>query len=592
MKRSAQRVRRDRGYAAILTALLLVPLMGFAGFAVDVGAWYSRASSLQRAADAASLAGVVWQPDFSAAQTAARAAAARNGFVHGVDGIEVNVVDSGENELEVEVVDTDVELFFAGLFIDDVRIARSATAEYIKPVPMGSPENFLGNDPVNGDAPNFWLATFGPQTSKRSGDRFHTEVCGGAIFCTGAANDEFTADGYFFTLTVAPTAASPLRIQLFDPVHHNYGDRCTETDANNGNGGNWLFADGSVAAETWYATNDRGLGGYPEERYEVGGAANAGGAAWCPGDNGLAGTGYQMTVIVRAPDNTPFDYTDNDVVCATRWGADQPTDQAEFVADLLDDAGRQPVWSAAAAGYTAPGAATVPFRDAFREWVEVCTDPTPEAGDYIIQIRTNADASDPRAQDPTIATRGRNRYALRAGIGSPGGPAFGSGVSLSADGRLPIFVNVPPGAPSSCGGIPTCFYIARVSPDYAGQRLQLDIFDLTDGSAIDLTFVPPVDSGLGSFTSCDFRFYDESGAEWDLAETGCTATAAANAELGNGGSNGDAISAEIDIPAGYTCNDADPFGCWVTVEMSFAGTPSDTATWSAEVSGDPIRLVE
>ena len=58
------RAREQRGYAVILTSLVLVPLLGFTGFAVDVGAWYARASSIQRAADAAALAGVVWQPDF------------------------------------------------------------------------------------------------------------------------------------------------------------------------------------------------------------------------------------------------------------------------------------------------------------------------------------------------------------------------------------------------------------------------------------------------------------------------------------------------------------------------------------------------
>ena len=63
-------------------------------------------------------------------------------------------------------------------------------------------------------------------------------------------------------------------------------------------------------------------------------------------------------------------------------------------------------------------------------------------------------------------------------------------------------------------------------------------------------------------------------------------------ELSSGGSNGDAISANILIPPTYTCNESDPFGCWVTVQMVFAGTPSDTTTWSALVSGDPIRLVD
>ena len=37
--------------------LLLVPLMAFTGLAVDVGGWYARGAQLQRAADAAALAG-------------------------------------------------------------------------------------------------------------------------------------------------------------------------------------------------------------------------------------------------------------------------------------------------------------------------------------------------------------------------------------------------------------------------------------------------------------------------------------------------------------------------------------------------------
>lgn len=581
-ERSARPLRGEHGYAAVMTALVLVPLLGFAGFAVDVGSWYARASSIQRAADAASLAGVVWQPDFAAAEAEARAAATRNGFTDGVDGITVEVLDAGTNQLQVRITDTDADLYFASLFVDNVSIARTSTSEYVKSVPMGSPENYLGNDPIQGNSPNLWLATFGPQTSKRSGDRYHTEVCGGAIYCSGSVNDEFAPEGYFFTVPVTSLQAAALNFEVFDVVHHEYEDLCSA---------GYLFDDTLVAAEAWYSGNVAGLGNYPEERYEKGGSGNPGGAAWCPGDNGLSGN-FEMTVIVRGPDATPFDNTDNPVVCWSRWGNDEPADQAEFVADLLDSTGRQPVASNSAAGYGVPGAATIPFRDYFREFVNVCSVSSPVVGDYVVQIRTNADTSNPTLWDPSINTRGRNRYSLKVGFGASTSPSYGSGVSISADGRLPMFVNVPPGAPSSCAGSPTCFYIARVLPEWAGQQLQLDVFDLTDGSSIDVAFVPPPDSGLGSFGSCDFIFYPETGGSVDLNESNCVATYAANTQLQNGGSNGDAISALIDIPVGYTCNVASAFGCWVTAQLSFNGTPSDTTTWSASVTGDPIRLIE
>jgi hypothetical protein len=583
--------RRDGGYTLVLASLLLVPLVAAVSIAIDMGSWYARASAMHKAADSAALAGVVWLPDVSTATSVALATAERNGFDASDPDISVSVTQVGPAELEVSITDDDLPLYFADLFLDNVDLTRSAVAEYLSTVPMGSPENFLGNDPLEGESPNLWLATFGPQTTKRSGDRFHTEVCGGAIFCTGGANDEYAADGYFFTVAVDSLQAQPLTFEIFDPVHHNYGDRCTETDPANGNGGDWLFADGAVAGEVWFSSNQSGLGDYPEERYEVGGSGNPGGSAWCPGDNGLNGTNYEMTVIVRGPDNTPFNDFDNPVLCWTRWGSDQPVDQIDFVSDLLDDTGRQPVAGGSAGGASVPASASLPFRVTYREWASVCSVANPQAGSYLLQIRTNADAVNPLLWDPPVATEGRNRYSLRAGFGSVSSAGYSTGVSMFANGRLPMYVNVPPGAPSTCAASPTCFYVARVLPQYAGHELQLDVFDLTDGSSVDVKFVPPPDSGLAVFADCDFVFFAEGGETIDLSESDCEATAVANSELGNGGSNGDSIAAIISIPPDYTCNEADAFGCWVTAEMSFGGTPSDTTTWSAVLTGDPIRLV-
>jgi len=177
LRRTLGRIRTvvtdDRGYAAVMTSLILIPLMGFAGFAVDVGAWYSRAASLQRAADAAALSGVVWQPDFLMADPAARGIALQNGFADAVDGIEVHVTALGSNKLEVEIVDTNVDMYFAGLFLDNVTISRTAVAEYAEPLPMGSPANVMGfgTESLNGEAPsNAWSAMMGHCTDRDYGD--------------------------------------------------------------------------------------------------------------------------------------------------------------------------------------------------------------------------------------------------------------------------------------------------------------------------------------------------------------------------------------------------------------------------------------
>ena len=85
----------DRGYVLLLAALLMIPMMGFVAPAVDVGAWYARSASISRAADAASLAGVVWLPDLGAATAAAETAAERNGFDPADPDITVAVTQLG-----------------------------------------------------------------------------------------------------------------------------------------------------------------------------------------------------------------------------------------------------------------------------------------------------------------------------------------------------------------------------------------------------------------------------------------------------------------------------------------------------------------
>jgi hypothetical protein len=57
MQRLTRRLRRDeRGAAAVVLSLLMVPLLGFTALAVDAGAVYAEKARLQTAADAAALA--------------------------------------------------------------------------------------------------------------------------------------------------------------------------------------------------------------------------------------------------------------------------------------------------------------------------------------------------------------------------------------------------------------------------------------------------------------------------------------------------------------------------------------------------------
>src|SRR5438093_12481667 len=90
--------RDDRGQTLVVVALLLTMLLGFVGLAVDV-AWYElNMIRMQRAADAAALAGVVYLPtNVSGAVTAALAEATKNGYTNGTNGITVTAVPDPAN---------------------------------------------------------------------------------------------------------------------------------------------------------------------------------------------------------------------------------------------------------------------------------------------------------------------------------------------------------------------------------------------------------------------------------------------------------------------------------------------------------------
>ena len=138
---------RDGGFILVTLGLLIIPIIAFTALAVDVSSWYSRATELQRAADASSLAGVVWMPEFGVAQSHATASLATNAVVSGSNGLTTTVQPgSVTNSLRVCVTDTSVPQYFASLFSNPESITRCATALYNVPLQLGSPLNYFGGN--------------------------------------------------------------------------------------------------------------------------------------------------------------------------------------------------------------------------------------------------------------------------------------------------------------------------------------------------------------------------------------------------------------------------------------------------------------
>ncbi len=128
-------VRRDdeRGVVAVWVAITLVVLLGFAGWAVDFSHWNDERAHLQKAADAAALAGAVYLPDDPAgAIAAARSIASQNGYPSGVSVTTL----ANTNQLKV-TISTSVKNSFAQVIgIGDPTLSKHAISEYESPKPL------------------------------------------------------------------------------------------------------------------------------------------------------------------------------------------------------------------------------------------------------------------------------------------------------------------------------------------------------------------------------------------------------------------------------------------------------------------------
>ncbi|MCI0542816.1 MAG: pilus assembly protein TadG-related protein [Actinobacteria bacterium] len=228
----------DHGAALPFITVMLVLLIGMAAFAIDLGWIFLNAARVQRAADASALAGVVYLPgDTANVSTFAVNGAQANGYSIGsVNGSPTGTGGPDElawqaladNKLEVTLDSTIATFFLRVLGFDSFDIRRVATAEYIKPVPLGSPTGCFGLGPgvqatnLNSSglstlgqcqdfSQNFWGAVNGRRTAKQHGDPYLV-TC--AFNCPGS-NPEFDPEYYYYGIDV-PVGKTSVDIYLYD----------------------------------------------------------------------------------------------------------------------------------------------------------------------------------------------------------------------------------------------------------------------------------------------------------------------------------------------------------------------------------------
>ncbi len=546
-------------------------LFGISALTIDVGNWYFVAQNVQRAADAAALAGVTYMPgNFAQASATAIATAASNGFTSGVDP---EPVPGQPSKLQVTITTTVHNTFGQLLGVDSTTIRRTAVTNYQAPLPMGSPCNEFGNGPEpllaatnmrSGNcaaAGQYWANVGSPQATKVSGDAYQDGVCGSGVDgCSGGTNTDYSSSGYFYSIKLSAPVTN-LTIQAFDAGFVSVGDLCSTN-----------FGSGTTAAT--YAKNDYNYNpgtsaatATPIEDPAL--YASGQSTPYCTGDMLFGSTPPDTTYTIRQPvaSSNPWDPTSYPVVssCVKTYkgfSGDLYTALNEYKQDstgkITYKNGAPVLATAGVGGYRADVAST------FRQWSTLCTfNGTVAAGTYFIQVQSNAAADDPGGN-------GHNRFALRA-FGS--GAADNSNIAISGYTNMAIYANV--------NQAQTSFYLTQVSPAAAGQVLNVSLFDIGDSSQPGtVTIKPPADSNLTSFAGCTAT------GPTSGALSGCSIVA-------NSSYNGKWEQISIPIPSNYSCNSTAVTGCWITLSYNYgSGQPSDTTSWTANLEGTPVRITQ
>jgi Flp pilus assembly protein TadG len=137
----------SRGQVAVIFAGAMLLFAMLSAAVIDLSWYWTNNLRMQRAADAAALAGVVWLPGNPAkAKVVARAEAVKNGYTDGVGGISVTPLQDPTNDRRLLVtISGPVGTYFARIAgITSFPATQSSKADFVLPVPMGSPQNYYG----------------------------------------------------------------------------------------------------------------------------------------------------------------------------------------------------------------------------------------------------------------------------------------------------------------------------------------------------------------------------------------------------------------------------------------------------------------
>jgi hypothetical protein len=548
---------KQAGQIVVIFALMLTVVIGLVGIAIDTTYAWREALRVQRAADAAALAGVVYMPgNFSGtggAQDTAWAEAAMNGYPKATNTVVPSAVDSNPRELDVSIT-TQVPTFFSRIFgINSFAVNRSSKAVYVMPVAMGSPLAYYGvgcfilktgtAPPCNGTGTGLsgltatglgtgsgalgslgaWGAIITKGGNEQNGDAYApANNAGGGGFNSGA-NGSYRASGYYYTVAV-PSGGS---VKLFDPGFCAMGTNASGS-GNYGAGDHWIGTAGSSNKVSTYYTL---LNTFDQPK-------NPG--AW----RAVAGT---FT-------NTTFE---------GQYGYDSSNGSNPGGGSTADTGG---CTTGHNSWWAWPGAQSL------------------AAGTYEVQVQT----TDPVDATQNQNTNAENMFAIEA---------TGTNATVYGQSNMCVYNNLQ----WTSGTSLQKFYLGYVDqPTGVGKTLEVDLFDVGDISAGGTLSIISPDGPGGTQKTATFDFSTDS--NWHV-------TAAANGDSGIGPKSGSGVTSIATMASGNTSNYGNTWikimidmtgygsgglwqGGWWQIQYALTGGGgNDTTTWAVNVLGNPVHLI-
>jgi hypothetical protein len=633
--------RTMSGQALVLFTLAIFVIMGLIGLVIDVSWYWANTLRLQRAADAAALAGAVQLPgNKSAGYTLALAEAKKNGYDIGgtaymkcvnTPPVLVEPADKkleicaqqDQNQQQMDVgITAPVGTFFMKIFgINAIQATVSAQALFSLPVPMGSPDNYYGNfGPIR--------YSNGTATQTLSGPG---ALCpNGLVDCYQGTGGQLLAPRGFWG-TMLSQGDDPLNGDAYMPI--GSGTRYGSNPQNTTN-----FYDYSI----WAPPSSTGVQVYI---FDPGFCSTNSSGQYGTGDRWMSGTASQSSYydLFADPSNTPYVLSDDPLI-----GTSGTLFQDQNFSDSTQGGSGGTTCTQKATKYSGPGA---DGRDYHDRWWKL-----PLAGAYAsgltgapvtgttYRLRTTTDpnyqaavCSLPYPAGPACPSLGivrkdqnsvqaQNSFAIYIAAGSQGTP------QVYGQGAMEMYTPLP-------GGGAARFFLAQIDANVGsnGKTMRINLWDPGDTNQLSATMkvLEPCDTTGTTQPAC-------SGTTVSVCQPGdptCApstmwtymyakisalsatrgvndgnascptnaANASANAANGlgfptnsGGGStglyNGCWVTIDVPIPANYggTAKMAPDLGWWM-IEYDMGGSSSQSAfdltSWQVNVVGNPVHLI-